>query len=169
MTYALGDHLMSSRFGYTHHGIYIGDDKVIHYSGLAEGLNAGPIEITTLEAFAAGRKIRVRRYRESKYSGAVAVERAHTRLNEDRYDLQANNCEHFCTWVRTGHHVSSQVQVVEAATGAIAAGLSEFRKQRFHDATATETAVATGKAVTRALAKSTGILLPLNPLKRLLK
>ncbi|EFL5564207.1 hydrolase, partial [Escherichia coli] len=30
----LGAHLSSDRPGYTHHGIYVGNGKVIHYSGL---------------------------------------------------------------------------------------------------------------------------------------
>jgi len=169
MTYELGDHLISSRVAYTHHGIYVGDNKVIHYSGLADGLTAGPIEITTLKAFAAGKKIRVRAYPESPYHGEVAVERARSRLNENRYDLQANNCEHFCTWVRTGDHISRQVQTVEATGGAIAAGLSEFRKQRFHGATAKETAVATGKATARAFVKGVGFIPAFVPIKRWLK
>ena len=169
MTYALGDHLISSRVTYTHHGIYIGDNKVIHYSGLANGLSAGPVEITTLDAFADGKKIRVRDYAESQYDGEIAVQRAYSRLHENRYDLQANNCEHFCTWVRTGEHISGQVQVVEAAGGALAAGLSEFRKQRFHGASAKETAVETGKAATRAFVKAAYSIPALKPLERLLK
>jgi cell wall-associated NlpC family hydrolase len=31
---SLGAHLFASRGIYTHHGIYIGDDQVIYYSGL---------------------------------------------------------------------------------------------------------------------------------------
>ncbi|MCP4992000.1 MAG: hypothetical protein GY928_39900 [Colwellia sp.] len=28
-----GTHIQSNRLGYTHHGVYIGDNKVVHYSG----------------------------------------------------------------------------------------------------------------------------------------
>jgi hypothetical protein len=169
MKFEIGDHLISGRIAYTHHGIYIGDNKVIHYSGLADGLRGGPVEVTTLEKFAAGKKIRVRKYLEPLYSGQIAVERAYTRLGENRYDLHANNCEHFCTWVRTGNHVSSQVQFVETISGAIGAGLSEFRKQRFHKASATETALETGKAATRALIRTARGVPALRGLGRLLK
>ena len=31
-----GSHLISPRRGYTHHGIYVGDGKVVHYAGLQE-------------------------------------------------------------------------------------------------------------------------------------
>lgn len=37
-----GDHLKSSRGLYTHHGIYVGDGNVIHYSGLSDGIQSGP-------------------------------------------------------------------------------------------------------------------------------
>ena len=39
--YKLGDHIVSSRFYgiYTHHGVYIGNDKVVHCTGeIKEGL-----------------------------------------------------------------------------------------------------------------------------------
>ncbi len=153
MEYELGEHLVSGRFGYTHHGIYIGNSEVIHYSGLADGLSAGPVAITTLAEFSAGKALRVRRYAVSPYSGEAAVGRAMTRIGEDKYDLQANNCEHFCSWVRTGKHVSEQVQFVETMAGAIGAGLSEYRKQRYHDATLSEAAWETGKAAGMATVK----------------
>ena len=38
-----GVHLWVRKSGYTHHGLGIGNGKVIHYSGLANGLEAGPI------------------------------------------------------------------------------------------------------------------------------
>ena len=31
----IGAHLITSRKGYNHHGLYIGRGKVIHYSGMA--------------------------------------------------------------------------------------------------------------------------------------
>jgi len=31
----LGAHLSTSRFGYTHHGVYAGHGRVVHYSGLS--------------------------------------------------------------------------------------------------------------------------------------
>lgn len=48
---AAGDHLVSSRIFYAHHGIYLGEGKVIHYAGWANGLRAGKIEITSLADF----------------------------------------------------------------------------------------------------------------------
>lgn len=105
----IGSHLVTSRTGYTHHGIYIGYDRVIHYSGLSNGLSAGPIKTTTLELFVNGQDLRIRKYNNPKYIGQSVVERAYTRIGEDEYDLQTNNCEHFCTWAVTGYSNSRQV------------------------------------------------------------
>lgn len=163
MKFEPGDHLVTSRLGYTHHGIYAGDGKVIHYAGLANGLSSGPVEITTLDGFSAGKKVRVRSYPTSEYDGESAVARARSRLGEADYDVQANNCEHFCSWVRTGKHVSTQVQTVESLVGAVGAGLGEFRRQRFHKATATETALETGKAVAKAFVGAASPRLPWKP------
>src|ERR1700747_1270918 len=33
----LGSHIVTPRRGYLHHGIYVGDGKVVHYAGLAHG------------------------------------------------------------------------------------------------------------------------------------
>ena len=46
----VGDHLVTPRTGYTHHGLYMGNQQVIHYEGkLGEG--AGCITQTSLQAF----------------------------------------------------------------------------------------------------------------------
>jgi hypothetical protein len=83
---------------------------VIDYAGLANGLDsgAGPIERTSLRAFAGGRKIHVRHYGE-KRSVASVIARARSRLGENRYCLATNNCEHFATWCITGARESRQV------------------------------------------------------------
>ncbi|MBL0225254.1 MAG: lecithin retinol acyltransferase family protein [Geobacteraceae bacterium] len=109
----IGAHIITPRAGYTHHGIYIGDNLVIHYSGLAVELSAGSIEIISLESFQSGREVKVRKYKNPKYGGKIAVDRAKSRLGEDKYDLHGNNCEHFCTWVITGGSSSQQVELAE--------------------------------------------------------
>jgi HRAS-like suppressor 3 len=80
MNLRIGDHLVTSCTGYTHHGIYIGDGQVIHYAGLAHGLHAGSVEIITLDGFGNGNKIRVYDYAAPAYDGGDAVARAHSRL-----------------------------------------------------------------------------------------
>jgi hypothetical protein len=49
----LGAHLTTSRRGYTHHGMYVGDGRVVHYSGLSGFWQCGPVEEVSLTRFAA--------------------------------------------------------------------------------------------------------------------
>ena len=105
----IGDHLVTPRLGYTHHGLFVGDGSVIHYSGFAHGISSGVIEVTSLESFCDGNEVHVRTYKSRKHSRKVSVERAYSRLGEDWYNMLLNNCEHFVTWCITGQHSSSQV------------------------------------------------------------
>lgn len=102
----LADHLYRSGAGvagvaYTHHAIYIGDGKVIHYAGEVGDIN---VRLTTFEEFAEGHT--VYRYSETEsplnYSREVAVRRAKSRLGESDYNLAINNCENFVRWCRAG-------------------------------------------------------------------
>lgn len=112
-----GDHLVTPRIGYTHHGIFVGNDRVVHYSGFADGISKGVIEVTSLKAFCNGNKVTVRTYAIRKYSHEESVTRAYSRLGEDLYNLLINNCEHFATWCITGWHSSEQViQHIKAAS-----------------------------------------------------
>lgn len=107
---AVGAHLVSERDGYTHHGIYVGRGRVIHYGGFHHSAKRRPIEYISLRGFAAGKRIRVQSEPDAIYTGFDAVERARSRLGEDRYRLLTNNCEHFCTWCLLGVGRSEQVR-----------------------------------------------------------
>jgi hypothetical protein len=118
----IGDHLVSSRFGYSHHGLYIGNQQVIHYAGLANGLSGGAIEITSVSAFANGNNVRVKHHSSRRYNAEQSVNRAHSRLGEDWYNVLLNNCEHFVSWCINGVHSSAQVNnAINAAAAAYAA------------------------------------------------
>lgn len=121
---ARGDHLKAGRVGYSHHGVDLGDGRVVHYSGLAEGLRSGPVAVTSRGRFARGRRIRVVRHRDQDPPD-VAVERALSRLGEDQYHLLFRNCEHFATWAVTGRSRSPQVRngVIGAALFAVTTGV----------------------------------------------
>ncbi|RQS14092.1 lecithin retinol acyltransferase family protein [Burkholderia sp. Bp8991] len=106
----LGAHLVSDRGAYSHHGIYVGDGRVVHYAGLCTSLHRGPIEEVSLERFAAGHAVRVVPHPYAAYAGRTAVLRARSRLGENRYRLLTNNCEHFCTWCVEGTGHSEQVR-----------------------------------------------------------
>ncbi len=105
----IGDHLVTSRIGYTHHGLYIGRKSVIHYSGFANDISSGVIEIASLASFCNGNEVWVQPYKNRKYSAKESVSRARSRLGEDWYNLLLNNCEHFVAWCITGCHMSAQV------------------------------------------------------------
>ncbi|SDE16916.1 lecithin retinol acyltransferase family protein [Paraburkholderia lycopersici] len=110
----LGAHLVSLRTGYSHHGIYVGAGRVVHYAGLCKSLHRGPVEEVTLERFAAGHEVAVVAHPLAAYAGRAAVARARSRLGEDRYRLLSNNCEHFCTWCVDGKGRSEQVRACVA-------------------------------------------------------
>lgn len=107
--YPLGAHLIVKNFGYSHHGIYAGKGRVIHYSGFAHFFKKQPIEITTLNKFARNRKIMIRLYDQPKFRGRYIVRRMRSRMHENNYHLIVNNCEHLCTWAITGIESSPQV------------------------------------------------------------
>jgi hypothetical protein len=112
---ALGTQLITLRSGYEHHGIYIGQGRVIHYAGFAKSLNRGPVEEISLEQFAAGHQVSIRLNPTAAFVGMEAVRRAQTRLGEDNYRLLTNNCEHFCTWCLFGVNRSQQVEACFAS------------------------------------------------------
>jgi hypothetical protein len=122
-----GSHVVSPRLGYTHHGIYVGGDHVIHYSGLADGLGTGPVELATLADFCGSKSFYVKDHKVPRYSGAQAIERAKSRIGEELYHLGSNNCEHFCEWAIEGDHDSAQVTIgtgVAAPASGTAVGIA---------------------------------------------
>ena len=106
----LGAHLTTSRRGYTHHGVYVGDGRVVHYSGLSGSWQCGPVEEVSLARFSAGRELRTVVHPTSVFSQEEIVRRARSRLGENDYRLLTNNCEHFCNWCSTGVSHSRQVE-----------------------------------------------------------
>lgn len=109
MQFPIGTHLVVRHFGYTHHGIYIGRGRVIHYSGFAHLFKKHPIEVTSLKQFSFGKPIHVQYYAQPKYKGRKVVRRMRSRMHENNYHLIINNCEHLCTWAITGVESSPQV------------------------------------------------------------
>jgi len=104
-----GDHLISPRTGYSHHGLYLGNNQVIHYTGFSQGRQHGVIAITSLAQFCQGESFTVQTYPFRLYSHDESADRACSRLGEDWYDVLLNNCEHFVTWCVLGIHSSHQV------------------------------------------------------------
>lgn len=106
----VGSHLLSPRTGFNHHGIYIGNGRVVHYSGMARTLTHkdivrlpgliryGCIVKTSIKRFCDGHGFRVIEHPHAKFTGEAVVERAKKRLYERSYYLYSNNCEHFVNW-----------------------------------------------------------------------
>ena len=105
-----GTHLVSPRRGYVHHGIYVGDGRVVHYSGLVRGFFSGPVEEVSLAQFAQGRSVWSRWTDRARFDGQEVVRRARSRLGENLYRLLRNNCEHFCEWCLHGEPRSYQIE-----------------------------------------------------------
>ena len=110
----IGAHIVTPRRGYTHHGIYAGEGRVVQYGGLSRGLRRGPVEEVSLSQFAQGREIRVRLDRSSHFDREEVICRARLRLGENRYHPLKNNCEHFCEWCVRGEPRSYQVDELTA-------------------------------------------------------
>ena len=114
---------------YEHYGIYIGNDKVIHFASKKEGVPKSvhkisltsfvseqtgsfflidfdkyfketPINIMTPVFAVIARNMRISNYKE--ISAEETVRRAESKLGETGYSLLFNNCEHFAMWCKTG-------------------------------------------------------------------
>lgn len=107
-----GDHLVSPRLGFEHHGLYLGNQFVMHYAGgmstSGVGENDG-IERVSLETFAQGNIVRVESHPYRRFTHDEAITRAWLRLGEQRYHPAFNNCEHFVQWCIEGVSHSPQV------------------------------------------------------------
>ncbi|MEK3865857.1 lecithin retinol acyltransferase family protein [Paenibacillus sp. FSL H7-0716] len=85
-----GDHI-AVYYGYLHHGIYVGNGLVIHYTKIN---GHGIVSLDTLDTFKQGKAIE-KRSSSLRCSRDEVVKRAHKRLGESNYNLIYNNCEHF--------------------------------------------------------------------------
>jgi hypothetical protein len=110
----IGAHLVTSRWSYEHHGIYVGDGMVVHYGGFFTGLSRRPVEQVSLAFFADGRPVRISIHARRRYSPMEVVARARSRLGENLYRLASNNCEHFCQWCLSGESRSEQIERLRA-------------------------------------------------------
>ncbi len=110
MTYK-GQHLFIKKASgtYTHHGLGLGNGRVIHYSGLADDLRMeGVIEEISLDEFSQGKEVNIKSHLDRKHTLEAAIIRAGLRLGEAQYHILHNNCEHFVEWCISGNHQSNQ-------------------------------------------------------------
>jgi hypothetical protein len=108
-TPAMGAHLVTPWLGFTHHGIYVGEGRVVHYGALMYDIIRKPVEEVTLEQFCGGRPVYVIHHAEGCIDADEVIRRARSRLGEKTYRLLTNNCEHFVEWCL--HDVARSFQV----------------------------------------------------------
>lgn len=116
-----GDHIRVKRRSlYYHHGIYVSDNEVIHFTG-ADGdsiLDWSKCEVisTDLAQFSRGGRVEVREYTDAEvvdlYPAEHIVAYAKSCMGEKGYNLLFNNCEHFANMCTLGHFRSKQVEDV---------------------------------------------------------
>ncbi|MFT7617512.1 MAG: hypothetical protein ACI97A_001151 [Planctomycetota bacterium] len=85
---------------YSHVGIYIGAQQIIHFNGEFGSGSEAKIVKSSLEEFSKGRKIRVQAQPESIAHGQATCEEAHRVLSnpnawDGKYALVTKNCEDF--------------------------------------------------------------------------
>ena len=95
--FEIGEHIYVQRCFYTHHGIYVGNGRVIHY--LKERVSE-----TSINSFADGAKVFKKTEKQSPrhFLKKEAIKRAYSRLGENNYNLAINNCDSFVRWCRNG-------------------------------------------------------------------
>jgi hypothetical protein len=107
-----GSHVITPRRGFLHHGIYVGEGRVVHYAGSIHGLVSGPVEEIPLDRFTCGRAVWASCNTPANFSCEEVIRRARSRVGENHYRLISNNCEHFCEWCLRGVHRSHQIEAL---------------------------------------------------------
>ena len=117
-----GDHIRvrSKRIVYHHHGVFISNDEVIHFTtdenaGILEWSKAHVVK-TNLEKFLDGGTVEVKVYdsveRTKLYPVEEIVEYARDCVDDSGYNPFFENCEHFANECTIGEHRSKQVETL---------------------------------------------------------
>lgn len=112
MSISIASHLTTPRFGYQHHGLFTGNNQVIHLT--SDNL----IEEVSLSDFTQGNGYQIQKY-HSKFSQQEIINRARSRLGLEDYSLLFSNCEHFVSWCIHDKSISRQVRTHAALTGSL--------------------------------------------------
>lgn len=116
------DHIRVMRIGglYAHHGVYISDDEVIHFTGKDDDsiLDWSKCEVikTNLATFLKGGTVEVKEYTDEEFQDLYSPEQiviyARSCIGDKGYNLAFNNCEHFANVCTLGRFRSQQVERV---------------------------------------------------------
>lgn len=118
----MGDHIRVMRAGgiYAHHGIYVSDNEVIHFTGRDDDsiLDWSKPEViqSDLAYFIKESTLEVREYTDEEFQDLYAPDQivtyARACLGDKGYHLIFNNCEHFANYCTLGRFHSQQVENV---------------------------------------------------------
>jgi len=127
-----GDHIYvkrKTRF-YTHHGIYIGDGKVIHFTGSIREKVDPEVRETNLSRFLKGDKLKRRNYKKG-LNASETIRIAKEQLSDKNFSMIWNNCEHFATYCATGKKKSRQVKrALSGLSTVVGAGVALYALAR---------------------------------------
>lgn len=116
-----GDHIRVRRMNiYSHHGIYVSDNEVIHFTGKDDDsvLDWSECEVivTDLKQFLRGGILEVKVYNNDEYNDLYPIysiiSYARACVGDKGYNLVFNNCEHFANVCTLGRFRSKQVERV---------------------------------------------------------
>lgn len=112
---------------YFHYAVYVGNGRIIHYAsdtgdwGEHIYIHEAPLKEFTHDVPI----IKICTFPEDStlpgyhlYSAEETVERARSRLGEEKYDLFFNNCEHFAVWCKTNISNCRQIPNIFRGTAA---------------------------------------------------
>lgn len=116
----MGDHIRVKRmYGvYTHHGIYVSDNEVIHFTGTDDDSimdsSKNRVISSDLNFFLKGGELEVKEYTDEEFQDLYAPDQivayARSCLGDGDYNVLFNNCEHFANVCTLGRFRSHQVE-----------------------------------------------------------
>ena len=116
----MGDHIRVKRMHgiYTHHGIYVSDNEVIHFTGTDDDSimdsSKNRVISSDLNFFLKGGELEVKEYTDEEFQDLYAPDQivayARSCLGDGDYNVLFNNCEHFANVCTLGRFRSHQVE-----------------------------------------------------------
>lgn len=113
-----GDHIRVSRGFYYHHGVYISNNEIIHFTGENEDaildMEKNKVIATDLGRFLMNGRLETKIYTEEELNDLYPIKHivkyARACLGDMGYNLIFNNCEHFANVCTLGRFRSIQVE-----------------------------------------------------------
>jgi hypothetical protein len=117
--YKPGDIIAFKRRFYSHYGIYIGDDKILHKDNHSRDLNIfkktnSNVSITDINSIYGIQRLANDEYKNFKaLPFEESLELGLSQVGQGNYNLLLNNCEHFVTHIRFQKKISKQIRNIQ--------------------------------------------------------